>query len=60
MAKKINKHHKEICLPQLSNAGSFLLSHLAFNAYFNILSDASTEVTSNPSSRSKIESTLQK
>lgn len=46
------------CLLQLSNADSFLLFHLVSNADFNILSDPSVETTSNPSSRSIIESIL--
>lgn len=47
-------------LPQLSNASSLRLAHLVLRAYFNILSEASMEVTWKPSSRSMIESILGK
>lgn len=46
-------------IPHLSKAGSFLLSHLAFNAYLSILSLASTLIILNPSSTNIMESTLQ-
>lgn len=45
-------------IPQLLKAGSVRRFHRSFSAYFSILSDASTETTSNPSSSNMIESTL--
>lgn len=54
----ILKHTKSHS-PQLSNASSFLLFQRAFNAYFNILSEASTEVTLKPSSNNIMESILE-
>ncbi len=36
------------CRLYLSKAGSFLLSHLVLQAFFNILSEASEEVNENP------------
>lgn len=49
----------KISIPHSSKAGSFLLSHLAFNAYLSILSLASTLTIWNPSSTNIMESTLQ-
>lgn len=46
-------------LPHLSNAGSFLRFQRVLSAYLSILSEASMEKTSNPSSSNIIESTLQ-
>ncbi len=45
-------------LPQLSKSGSFRRAQRVFKAYLSILSDASTEVTSNFSSTSNTESIL--
>ena len=53
------KNYVQLALPHLSKASSFLLSHLFLRAYFNILSEASIEVTSNPSSSNIMESILQ-
>lgn len=47
-------------LPHSSKACSFLRSHLAFNAYFNILSLASKLLTLKPFSSNNMESTLEK
>ena len=44
--------------PHLSKDGSCRRSHRVFSAYFSILSDESTEYTSNPFSSSNTESTL--
>lgn len=46
-------------IPQLLNAGSARRFQRSFRAYFSILSDASTDTTSNPSSSSMIESILE-
>ncbi len=52
--------NRDLHLPQLSKAGSFLLSHLSLRAYLSILSLASTLTTLNPSSTNMMESTLKK